>query len=104
YDETLKMKRRTFQAVQTMLDRLIVKGYLVRKKLGPIWVYEPAVPRKAVVGREIDTFVATVLDKTFTPLFVHLSEQEKLSAKELAALRKLIEMHKDDAIEGKGDH
>ena len=97
YEETLKTKRRTYQAVKTMLDRLVEKGYLAREKFGPIWLYEPAVPRKAVVGHEIDTFVATVLDKTFTPLLAHFVGKERLSEEEYAALRKLVDEYEQHA-------
>lgn len=97
YEKTLETKRRTYQAVKTMLDRLVDKGYLGREKFGPIWLYEPLVPRNAVVGREIDSFVTTVLDKTFAPLLAHFATKEHLSDEELKALKKLIENHEDDA-------
>jgi len=96
YEETLKQKKRGYQTVKTMLDRLVGKGYLEREKFGPIWLYKPTVPRSKVIAREIDTFVNTVLDNTFAPLFVHLAEKEKLSGEEIEALKKLIEEHEED--------
>ena len=96
YEESLKEKKRVYQAVKTMLDRLVIKGYLEREKFGPIWLYKPAVPRSKVIAREIDTFVNTVLDNTFAPLFVHLAGKEKLSREEIEALKKLIEEHEED--------
>lgn len=96
YEETLREKKRGYQTVKTMLDRLVGKGYLVREKFGPIWLYEPTVPRAKMVAREIDSFVNTVLDNTFAPLFVHLAKKEKLSPEEIDALKKLIDEHEEN--------
>ncbi len=95
YEETLKEKKRGYQTVKTMLDRLVKKGYLEREKFGPIWLYNPAVPRPKVIASEIETFVSTVLDNTFAPLFAHLGKREKLSGEEIEALKKLIKEHEE---------
>ena len=95
YEETLKEKKRGYQTVKTMLDRLAVKEYLDREKFGPIWLYKPAVSRSKVMTKEIDSFVATVLDNTLAPLFARLAEKEKLSRDEIEALKKLIEEHEE---------
>ena len=96
YEETLREKERGYQTVKTMLDRLVEKTYLRREKFGPIWLYEPAVPRAAVTAREIETFVSTVLDHTAAPLFVYFAGKEKLSVGELAALRNLVEEQENE--------
>ncbi|MFA6471458.1 MAG: BlaI/MecI/CopY family transcriptional regulator [Candidatus Latescibacterota bacterium] len=95
YEETLLQKQRGYQTVKTMLDRLVEKGYLRREKFGPIWLYAPTIARSAVMAREIETFVGTVLDNTLTPLFVHFARKEKLSREELDELRKLIEENEE---------
>ena len=96
YEETLRDKKRGYQTVKTMLDRMVAKGYLAREKFGPIWLYKPTVSRKQALGREIESFVNTVLDKTFAPLFAHLAKKEKLSREEIDALKKLIEEYEED--------
>ncbi len=95
YEETLKVKKRGYQTVKTMLDRLVKKEYLEREKFGPIWLYKPVVTRTEIVTKEIDSFVDTVLDNTFAPLFIRLAEKEKLSHEEIEALKKLIEEHEE---------
>jgi len=95
YEETLKEKKRGYQTVKTMLDRLVGKGYLEREKFGPIWLYKAAVSRSKMVAREIDSFASTVLDNTFAPLFAHLAKKEQLSSEEIEALKKLIEEHEE---------
>ena len=96
YDESLKEKTRGYQSVKTMLDRLVNKDYLNRKKFGPIWLYKPAVSQHKVLGNAIDSFVTTVLDNTFTPLLAHFAKKENLSPEEIEALRKLIKEKKED--------
>lgn len=91
YEATLATKSWNYQTVKTMLDRLTAKGYLTCEKLGPLCLFEPAVPRARVVGRTIDTFWSTVLGNTLAPMFAHLARGgRKLSQDELAALKKLI--------------
>ena len=95
YEETLKEKKRGYQTVKTMLDRLAAKGYLEREKFGPIWLYRATVSRSKMVSQEIDSFVSSILDNTFAPLFAHLAQKENLSQEEIEALKKLIEEHEE---------
>ena len=78
-----------------MLDRLVDKGYLSREKLGPLCLYETNIPRSKVVTKAIDRFFETVLDNTVTPLFAHLAGKKKLSDKEIASLKKIIDQYEE---------
>ncbi len=95
YEETLKQKKRSYQTVKTMLDRLVGKGYLTREKFGPIWLYEPAVERKSALANELEFFAGTVLDSTFTPLFAHIAKKEKLTKDEIESLKKLLDEYEE---------
>ena len=90
FDESMKEKVRSYHTVKTMLDRLVVKHYLERNKFGPIWLYRPVVSRKIIISREIETFVDTVLDNTFTPLLTFLAGKRKLTKNEIEELENLI--------------
>jgi BlaI family transcriptional regulator, penicillinase repressor len=92
FDEALARRSWSYQTVKTMLDRLAVKGYLKREKLGPLCLYEPAVARTSVVSKSIEAFWETVLGKNLAPLFAHLAD-EKLSEDEIVSLKKLINEH-----------
>ncbi len=96
YEETLKQKKRGYQTIKTMLDRLVGKGYLTREKFGPIWLYEPAVLRKSALAGEMEFFAKTVLDNTFTPFFAHLAKKEKLSREELDSLKTLLHEYDEE--------
>lgn len=90
YEETLSQKRRSYQTVKTMLDRLAEKGYLERERLGPLWLYRPAISRSKLVGRAVENFIETVLDNTFAPLLVHVSKRTDLTEDELRELKELV--------------
>ena len=96
HEEALEKRKWEYQTVKTMLDRLVDKGYLHRRKLGPICLYRPSVSRSRVVTRAIETFADTVLGNTFVPLFAHLAKGKTLSDEEIAALEKLIEECEED--------
>lgn len=96
FEETLHEKKRSYQTVKTMLDRLVEKAYLSREKFGPIWLYRPSVARSSIIAREIENFVGTVLDHTLAPIFVHFAKKETLSDDELNELRRLIEGKRED--------
>ena len=90
YEASLRQKRREYQTVKTMLDRMTAKGYLKRRMFGPIWLYRPAVTRAKALAQAIDGFVDIVLDNTLAPLFTHFVKKETLSPEELEALEALI--------------
>ncbi len=91
FDESLESYERDYRTVKTMLDRMVTKGYLAVEKLGPLCLYQPAVPRREAVSGAIREFIDTVLDRTVAPLFVHLADEEELSEEELDALQKLVD-------------
>ncbi len=96
HEKAVTKREWEYQTVKTMLDRLVAKGYLRRRKLGPLCLYKQAVPRSKVVTKAVETFADTVLGSTFVPLFAHLAEGRTLSDEEIAALEKLIEEHQED--------
>jgi BlaI family penicillinase repressor len=96
HEATLQEKHREYQTVKTMLDRMVEKRYLRRQKLGPVWLYEPAVSRENFLSTEMETLAETVLQTNFAPLFLGLTKKEKLSCEEIDALRELLEKHRDE--------
>ena len=94
FEESLKTKTRSYHTVKTMLDRLVVKGYLAREKFGPIWLYSPIAAKSRTTKKEIERFVSTVLDNTFTPLLSFFTEKVSLTDEEIQSLEKLIEEKK----------
>jgi BlaI family penicillinase repressor len=90
YEESLQQRRRSYQTVKTMLDRLAEKGYLQKEKLGALWLYQPTITRSKLVARAVESFVETVLDNAVAPLFVHVAKRVSLTPEELDELKQLV--------------
>ncbi len=76
--------------VRTIIERLVDKGYLARRRVGPVDLFCPKVARTAVVGRAIDEFVENVLDGSIAPFVTRLVEKGDIDRGEIDALRKLL--------------
>ena len=83
-------RRRDYQTVKTLLDRITAKGYLEMSKLGPLCLYTPVVERRQAVTRAVREFVDTVLERRPAPLMLQMVEDEQLSEEELEELRALL--------------
>lgn len=90
YDESRKEKKRAYQTIKTILDRLVEKGFLDREKFGPIWLYSPVVSKASLTSNAIEDFLKTVLDNTITPIFLHVAKKEKYR-NEIEKLKRLID-------------
>ncbi len=96
FEETLKDKQREYVTVKTMLDRMVKKGFLQRKRVGALLFYKPAVSRVKEIKRAIDAFVGTVMQNTLAPLFTYYVDKEKLSDEEIEALEALVRKNKGE--------
>ena len=101
FDEATQKRAWAYQTVKTMLDRLAIKGYLHRRKLGPLCLFKTAVPQSKAVAKAISGFADTVLDNTLGPLVAHLARGKRLSDEELSRLKALV--RKQEETEGDGD-
>jgi predicted transcriptional regulator len=91
YDESLKERKRSYNTVKTLLDRMVERQFLNRRKDGIICIYKPKVTESQAVGRAIDDFVKNMLGGTFLPLFTYFVKKKKIKEKELNELKQLIE-------------
>lgn len=83
--------RLAYNTVQTLLNRLVGKGRVQRKKEGNAFVYRAAVRRDQAYGSRIRSFVGELFDGSSLPLISHLLREGKLSDDEVDELRSLID-------------
>jgi predicted transcriptional regulator len=83
-----------YSTVLTTLRILENKGYLVHSKQGRAFVYKPAVERETARDNAIRHLLRRFFDGSAELLLLNLLESKKVSAKELARLRKRIEEEK----------
>ena len=83
--------------IKTLLNRLLNKGAIAAEKEGRRYLYSPLLRREDWVLEESRGLLDRLFDGRVAPLVAHFSEQRKLSRKDIAELRKLLEELGDDA-------
>lgn len=77
--------------VKTLLNRLLNKGAIRASKDGRRYLYSPQLKREDWVQAESRGLLDRLFDGRVAPLVAHFSQHRKLSRKDIAELRKLIE-------------
>jgi BlaI family penicillinase repressor len=90
--ETLPTRPRlVYTTVLTMMRLMHEKGYLDRREQGRAHVYQARLREQAVKRGLVRTMVNTVFRGSAEAAVVRLLEDEKLTAEELARIRKVID-------------
>ncbi len=82
--------------VRTLLGRLVKKKALATKKDGRRFLYRPKIKRDDFVAAESQNLIDRFFDGRLGPLVTHFSERQKLTAKDVADLKRLVKEFEDD--------
>lgn len=82
--------------IKTLLSRLLKKGAIRAEKDGRRYLYFPVLRREQWLSRETKALLDRLFDGRVAPLVAHFSQQRKLTKKDLAELKQLIEELGDD--------
>ncbi|HEY7871116.1 MAG TPA: BlaI/MecI/CopY family transcriptional regulator [Rudaea sp.] len=77
--------------VKTLLNRLLKKGAIAAQRDGRRYLYRPVLKRAAYVHEASKGLLDRLFDGRVAPLVAHFSEAKKLSRKDIAELKRLIE-------------
>jgi len=77
--------------IKTLLNRLLKKGAIKASKDRRRYLYTPVLQRQAWMLGESQGLLERLFDGRVAPLVAHFSEHRKLSRKDIAELRKLLE-------------
>ena len=77
--------------IKTLLNRLLNKGAIHAEKDGRRYLYSPVLKREDWLTRESKGLLDRLFGGRVAPLVAHFSEHRKLSRKDIAELKKLIE-------------
>lgn len=80
----------TDATVKTLLNRLLSKGAIAADKDGRRYLYRPLLKREDYVAEESTSLIDRLFDGRVSSLVTHFSEREKLSADDIAELKRLI--------------
>ena len=77
--------------VRTLLNRLVRKGAVRAKREGRRYLYSPVLTREQWQAHESRSLLDRVFGGRVAPLLVHFSRNEKLGARDIAELRRLVD-------------
>ena len=78
------------KTVKTLLNRLVKKRALGFQKNGRAYLYHPLVAERDCVAAESRSFLERVFGGSLSPMLTHFVEHQKLSPKEIAELKTLL--------------
>lgn len=82
--------------IKTLLNRLLNKGAITAEKDGRRYLYSPVLKREDWLSGESESLLDRLFGGRVAPLVAHFSEHRKLSRKDIAELRKLLEEIDDE--------
>ena len=80
----------TEATVKTLINRLLKKGAIAAAKDGRRYLYRPVLARGAYVDAESQGLLDRLFEGRLAPLVSHFSQNRKLTADDIAELKKLI--------------
>jgi BlaI family transcriptional regulator, penicillinase repressor len=83
--------------VKTLLNRLLKKGAIAAQKDGRRYLYSPLLQRDQWLAAESKGFIDRLFDGRIAPLVSHFSQHKKLSKKDIADLKRLIQELDDES-------
>ncbi len=76
--------------IKTLLNRLLNKGAISAEKDGRRYLYSPVLRRETWVQQQSEGLLERLFGGRVAPLVAHFSERGKLSASDIAELRRLV--------------
>lgn len=77
--------------VKTMLHRLVKKGALSTEQVGKKYLYRPRVRRNDCIRQESRSFLDRVFGGQAAPALMHFVKASRLTAREIAELKALLD-------------
>ncbi len=84
---------KAYTTVQTVMNNLLLKGYLTKEKIGLVNFYKPLKRRRDQLKNEMSRFVDKAFGGSFLSLANYLIDSKSLSVEEIADLRRIIDQH-----------
>jgi BlaI family penicillinase repressor len=86
-----RRRRLAYNTVLTLLSRLREKGYVIADRSETAHLFRPLVTRDELLGSTLTALANRLCDGTASPLVQALVRDQRLSADEIADLRKLLD-------------
>lgn len=90
-----------YTTVQTLLTRLVAKGYVDTDRTGPAHVYRAAVSRSELLQHRLTDLADAYCEGTASPLMLALVEGSQFTPDDIATLRDLLDKLESEKPKGK---
>lgn len=84
-----------YTTVQTLLHRLLEKGFVARRRAGVAQVYSAAVDRDELLARHVGELASRFTAGALSPLLLSLLKTRRFSKSELARFRALLDEERE---------
>ena len=81
---------RDYRTIKTLLDRMVVKGFLTVTKEDSVNRYAPAAEREPALRDAVESFVVDILDNAVGPVLSQLVDSRRLTQADVDRLRELL--------------
>ncbi len=93
-----------YTTAQTLLNRLVDKGFVTSRKQGRAFLFRPTVSRDELLGQSLTQLADSVCDGASLPLLLNLVHSAQFTPKDIVRFRKLLdELEGDDGSPKEGD-
>jgi predicted transcriptional regulator len=99
-DRAYPKGEKAYTTVQTVMNTLVKKGFLIRKKIGMVNFYKPIRSRNQMVKTELSTLVSRVFDGSVPAMANFLFNSENLSLSEIKSIKSFLD-RKESQLKGK---
>ena len=89
-DDAYPHGEKAYTTVQTLMNIMAEKGFLVKKKVGAINVYTESISKDKFFRRSISTLATHMFDGSVAAMASYLVNTNRFSSDEIAELRKLL--------------
>ena len=96
-DGLVGFRKLAYTSVMTIMNIMVQKGYLARKKVGLGYVYRPRVTERTNARKMLTDIVKRVFDGSASAVMVNLLETSDLDEVEIKKLRKLLKQKSGEA-------
>jgi predicted transcriptional regulator len=96
-DEAYPGAEKAYTTVQTLMNILVDKGFLRRKKVGMVNFYSAAVSRDKVLRKSLSTLAGRMFQGSFGAMASFLVSSAPLRSEEIQALKKLLDEQSGDS-------
>lgn len=87
--------------IKTLLNRLLNKGAISAEREGRRYLYSPVLSREAWVEQQSEGLLARLFGGRVAPLVAHFSERGRLSATDIAELKRLVSRLEEGGDDGR---